>query len=119
TLRTLEFAALVSPSNNDPAEWAEWSEGAKGEARIKSFKLPFQHKDPEKRSPLGFLIVKSMLLTGFDAPIEGVMYLDRPIREAELLHAIARVNRTGHGKTAGIVVDYYGIAQHLKDALTE
>jgi type I restriction enzyme R subunit len=60
-----------------------------------------------------------MLLTGFDAPIEGVMYLDRSIREAELLQAIARVNRTGHGKTAGIVVDYFGIAKHLKEALTE
>jgi type I restriction enzyme R subunit len=58
-----------------------------------------------------------MLLTGFDAPIEGVMYLDRPIREAELLQAIARVNRTGHGKKAGIIVDYYGVARHLKDAL--
>jgi type I restriction enzyme R subunit len=58
-----------------------------------------------------------MLLTGFDAPIEGVMYLDRPIREAELLQAIARVNRTGHGKAAGIVVDYYGVARHLKEAL--
>jgi type I restriction enzyme R subunit len=46
------------------------------------------------------------------------MYLDRPIREAELLQAIARVNRTGHGKTAGIVVDYFGIAKHLKEALT-
>jgi len=58
-----------------------------------------------------------MLLTGFDAPIEGVMYLDRPIREAELLQAIARVNRTGHGKKAGIIVDYYGVARHLKEAL--
>src|SRR5690606_1650189 len=53
----------------------------------------------------------------FDAPIEGVMYLDRPIREAELLQAIARVNRTGFGKRCGIVVDYYGVAQHLKEAL--
>ena len=58
-----------------------------------------------------------MLLTGFDAPIEGVMYLDRPIREAELLQAIARVNRTGFGKRCGIVVDYFGVAQHLKEAL--
>jgi type I restriction enzyme R subunit len=90
----------------------------KMENRIARFKLPFEHPDPAKRAPLAFLIVKSMLLTGFDAPIEGVMYLDRPIREAELLQAIARVNRTGHGKTAGIVVDYYGIAKHLKEALT-
>lgn len=58
-----------------------------------------------------------MLLTGFDAPIEGVMYLDRSIREAELLQTIARVNRTGYGKQFGIVVDYYGVANHLKAAL--
>lgn len=117
-LRSLEFAAIISSDNNDPPEWAEWSDGVKVEDRIRRFKKPFEHKDPEKRDPLAFLIVKSMLLTGFDAPVEGVMYLDRPIREAELLQAIARVNRTGYGKTAGIVVDYYGIAKHLKDALT-
>ena len=50
--------------------------------------------------PLAFLVVKSMLLTGFDAPIEGVMYLDRPIREAELLQAIAIVNRTDSASAA-------------------
>lgn len=117
-LRALEFAAIISPDNNDPPEWSEWTDAAKMESRIARFKRPFEHKDPDKRDPLAFLIVKSMLLTGFDAPIEGVMYLDRPIREAELLQAIARVNRTGHGKTAGIVVDYYGVAKHLKEALT-
>jgi type I restriction enzyme R subunit len=118
-LKTLDFAAIISPDNNDPPEWSEWSDATKIESRIARFKLQFEHADPGKRDPLAFLIVKSMLLTGFDAPIEGVMYLDRPIREAELLQAIARVNRTGHGKTAGIVVDYYGIAQHLKNALRE
>jgi type I restriction enzyme R subunit len=117
-LRSLEFAAIISPDNNDPPEWKEWTDGTKAESRIARFKKPFEHENPEKCDPLGFLIVKSMLLTGFDAPIEGVMYLDRPIREAELLQAIARVNRTGHGKTAGIVVDYYGIAKHLKEALS-
>lgn len=117
-LRALAFATIISPENNDPPEWAEWSDGAKIEQRIARFKKPFEHDDPAKCDPLGFLIVKSMLLTGFDAPIEGVMYLDRPIREAELLQAIARVNRTRDGKSAGIVVDYYGIAQNLKQALT-
>lgn len=117
-LRALDFAAVISPDNNDPPEWSEWSDATKIESRIARFKRPFEHHDPSKRDPLAFLIVKSMLLTGFDAPIEGVMYLDRPIREAELLQAIARVNRTGHGKKAGIVVDYYGIAKHLKEALT-
>lgn len=45
------------------------------------------------------------------------MYLDRPIKEAELLQTVARVNRTGHGKQFGIVVDYFGLAHHLKQAL--
>ncbi|MBL9027441.1 MAG: type I restriction endonuclease subunit R [Myxococcales bacterium] len=118
-LRALEFATVISVGDhNDDPSFKEWTDAGKIKTRIANFKKPFEHADPEKRSPLGFLIVKSMLLTGFDAPIEGVMYLNRPIREAELLQAIARVNRTGHGKTAGIVVDYYGIARHLKDALT-
>ena len=53
---------------------------------------------PLPTGTVAFLIVKSMLLTGFDAPAEQVMYLDRHIKEAELLQAIARVNRTAHDK---------------------
>ena len=117
-LKKIEFAPIISPDNNDPGEWAEWTDGDKIETRIARFTKPLIHKDAAKTDALAFLIVKSMLLTGFDAPIEGVMYLDRPIREAELLQAIARVNRTGHGKSAGIVVDYYGVARHLKEALS-
>ncbi|MFW5452917.1 type I restriction endonuclease subunit R [Thioalkalivibrio sulfidiphilus] len=116
-LERLEFAVVISASNNDDPSWARWSDHAAVEQHIKRFKQPLRHKDPDKADPLAFLIVKSMLLTGFDAPIEGVMYLDRPIREAELLQAVARVNRTGHGKQHGIVVDYYGVANHLKEAL--
>ncbi|WP_328994413.1 type I restriction endonuclease subunit R [Pseudomonas aeruginosa] len=117
TLRGLEFAPIISGTNNDPAEWKGWTDGTKHELLIKRFKKPLHHEQPAKADPLAFLIVKSMLLTGFDAPIEGVMYLDRPIREAELLQAIARVNRTGFGKRCGIVVDYYGVANHLREAL--
>jgi type I restriction enzyme R subunit len=116
TLRQIEFATIISGSNNDDPAWKEWTDFAKVEARIARFKKPLGEQT-EKTDPLAFLIVKSMLLTGFDAPIEGVMYLDRPIREAELLQAIARVNRTGHGKKAGIIVDYFGVARHLKEAL--
>jgi type I restriction enzyme R subunit len=113
----LQFAPIISGSNNDDPAWKPWTDGAAQEQLIKRFKKPLFHAKPDKTDPLAFLIVKSMLLTGFDAPIEGVMYLDRPIREAELLQAIARVNRTGFGKRCGIVVDYYGVAQHLKEAL--
>ena len=116
-LRALEFAPIISGSNNDDPAWRQWTDGAGQEQRIQRFKRPLLHADPTKADPLAFLIVKSMLLTGFDAPIEGVMYLDRPIREAELLQTIARVNRTGFGKKFGIVVDYFGLAHHLKQAL--
>lgn len=118
TLKSLEFAAIISGSNNDDPTWKKWTDSTQSELRIKRFKKPLFHAKPDRADGLAFLIVKSMLLTGFDAPIEGVMYLDRPIREAELLQAIARVNRTGFGKRAGIVVDYYGVAQHLKEALS-
>lgn len=117
TLARIEFAPIISGSNNDDPAWKHWTDGAVHEQLIKRFKKPLFNAKPEKIDPLAFLVVKSMLLTGFDAPIEGVMYLDRPIREAELLQAIARVNRTGFGKRCGIVVDYYGVAQHLKEAL--
>ncbi|AUG00242.1 restriction endonuclease subunit R [Pseudomonas sp. 09C 129] len=117
TLRGLEFAPIISGANNDPSGWKTWTDGSKHEQLIKRFKKPLNHEQPGKTDPLAFLIVKSMLLTGFDAPIEGVMYLDRPIKEAELLQAIARVNRTGFGKRCGIVVDYYGVANHLREAL--
>jgi type I restriction enzyme R subunit len=117
TLARIEFAPIISGSNNDDPAWKTWTDGATHEGLIKRFKKPLFHSQPDKADPLAFLVVKSMLLTGFDAPIEGVMYLDRPIREAELLQAIARVNRTGYGKRCGIVVDYYGVAQHLKEAL--
>ena len=117
TLRRLEFAAVISAGNNDDPAWSRWSDRSAVDNHIQRFKKPLHHDDPEKADPLAFLIVKSMLLTGFDAPIEGVMYLDRPIREAELLQAVARVNRTGYGKQHGLVVDYYGVANHLKEAL--
>lgn len=118
-LAQLEFATVISGTNNDGAEWKEHTDRSTQDTAIARFKKPLLSAggDDSKTDPLAFLIVKSMLLTGFDAPIEGVMYLDRSIREAELLQTIARVNRTGFGKNAGIVVDYYGVANHLKAAL--
>ncbi|MEU4655735.1 type I restriction endonuclease [Streptomyces sp. NPDC023723] len=69
--------------------------------------------DEGAQPPIAFLIVKSMLLTGFDAPREQALYLDRPIRDAELLQAIARVNRPARRKREGLVVDYYGVLNNL------
>jgi type I restriction enzyme R subunit len=117
-LKALEFATIISPKHNDPNEWEQWSDSTAVETAIDRFKRRLDKDKTLKTDPLAFLCVKSMLLTGFDAPVEGVMYLDRPIKEAELLQAIARVNRTDTPqKAAGILVDYHGVANHLKEAL--
>lgn len=67
--------------------------------------------------PLSFLIVCNKLLTGFDAKIEGVMYLDNPLKEHNLLQAIARTNRLyNKNKQYGLIVDYIGITKNLEGA---
>ena len=81
-----------------------------------------QKKDLEKRfkdpdDPLDIVIVRDMWLTGFDAPCLATMYVDKPMRGANLAQAIARVNRVFHDKPGGLVVDYIGIAPQLKEAL--
>jgi type I restriction enzyme R subunit len=119
-IAALDFIPVISGEHNDPADWADWTDKTRQEKVIAQFKKPLPVEgdaDPEHTSAVAFLLVKSMLLTGFDAPAEQVMYLDRHIKEAELLQAIARVNRTAYGKNAGYVVDYYGVAENLKVAL--
>ena len=90
---------------------------------IEDFKLPFgDETDTEKSGKkkydnTAFLIVSDMLLTGYDAPIASCLYLDKPLKEHNLLQAIARVNRSRTGKNAGFIVDYSGIADYLIQAL--
>ena len=67
--------------------------------------------------PLRLVLVRDMWLTGFDAPCMNTMYVDKPMRGHGLMQAIARVNRVFRDKPGGLVVDYIGIAQNLKNAL--
>ena len=79
-------------------------------------KLLDRFRDPA--DPLKILIVTSKLLTGFDAPILQAMYLDKPMRDHNLLQAICRTNRTyGEEKTHGLIVDYLGIFDDVAQAL--
>ena len=72
----------------------------------------------EPSSPLKLVIVTAKLLTGFDAPILQVMYLDKPMKDHNLLQAICRTNRTyNEGKTYGLIVDYIGIFDNVAKAL--
>lgn len=72
----------------------------------------------KRGQPPHFLIVCDKLLTGFDAPAECVMYLDKPLKEHTLLQAIARTNRVASGKRNGLIVDYIGVSRHLDEALS-
>src|SRR5690606_31124857 len=74
-------------------------------------------KDPE--DGLELVIVKDMMLTGYDSPPLHTLYLDRPMRGALLMQTLARVNRTFRGKNAGLLVAYAPIADSLRDALAE
>jgi type I restriction enzyme R subunit len=90
-----------------PAEWETWNRERSGEDRSRW------------RPPLKILIVCDRLLTGFDAPVEQVMYLDKPLRDHNLLQAIARTNRPQPSmkKRTGVVVDYFGVFTDLEKAL--
>lgn len=85
----------------------------KSKEEIKNVILKFGQKDSE----LKLLIVQNMLLTGFDAPVEQAMYLDRPLKDHSLLQAIARTNRPYPNKPCGIIIDYCGVLRNLKKAL--
>jgi type I restriction enzyme R subunit len=118
-----------SQEDNKPSENAEVQALRDG---LEAFYLDGEgEKDAKKRFKAygqepSFLIVCDKLLTGFDAPIEHVMYLDKPLKEHNLLQAIARTNRTctvtreGGGeieKPNGRIVDYIGVTSHLDEAL--
>ncbi|MBU2565903.1 MAG: HsdR family type I site-specific deoxyribonuclease, partial [Candidatus Thermoplasmatota archaeon] len=83
----------------------------------KDEQLRIARVDFQKPGNPRIIIVTDMLLTGFDAPIEQVMYLDKPLRDHKLLQAIARTNRPYPEKEGGIIVDYIGIFDNLMKAL--
>ena len=114
-VRELRFVPVISEGNNDPADWAAWTDKGRQRAVVDRFQLPLG--TAEGQDPLALLVVQSMLLTGFDAPQAQVLYLDRLVQEAELLQAVARVNRTAPKKSYGLVVDYYGVSAQLTEAL--
>jgi type I restriction enzyme R subunit len=119
-LRFLKTAVVVSSDGtNEPAYITHARKQAQRMNAVENFCRSFDLEDPDKENTgVAFLIVCDMLLTGFDAPIEQVMYIDKKLREHTLLQAIARTNRVKKGKQRGYIVDYIGLANHLTDALT-
>lgn len=119
-LRFLKTAVVVSSDGtNEPAYITHARKQAARMNAVDNFCRSFDLDDPDKEyTGIAFLIVCDMLLTGFDAPVEQVMYIDKKLREHTLLQAIARTNRVSKGKQRGYIVDYIGLANHLTDALT-
>jgi len=104
-------AIVMSSAPGDPEEWSQHVRDKDEEERLLD-----RFRDPA--DPLKFVIVTSRLLTGFDAQILQVMYLDKPMKDHNLLQAICRTNRTfGQKKTHGLIVDYIGIFDDVARAL--
>jgi type I restriction enzyme R subunit len=121
-IRRIDFLKAVvvisSDSTNELAAITDARKEAKRWNAVENFCKPFDFDDPDKDlTGIAFLIVCDMLLTGFDAPVEQVMYIDKRLREHNLLQAIARVNRVTKNKHRGFIVDYIGLANHLMEAL--
>jgi len=104
-------AIVMTGTQGDPPEWKAHIRDKDAEEKLLDcFRNP--------SDPLQFVIVTSKLLTGFDAPILQVMYLDKPMKDHNLLQAICRTNRTfGQEKTHGLIVDYIGIFDDVARAL--
>jgi len=116
---TVEAAVVmtVGTTKSEPREWRGRFELTKDqEAQVKA-------RFTNHADPLSFLVVTSKLLTGFDAPIEGVLYLDKPLRLHTLFQAITRTNRrwthpiTQQEKLHGLIVDYVGLGDQIAKAL--
>ncbi|MBU0532647.1 type I restriction endonuclease subunit R [Candidatus Micrarchaeota archaeon] len=103
---------IMTGSATDPVSWQEH---IRNTTRRRA--LGDRFKNPE--DPIKLVIVRDMWLTGFDVPSLHTMYLDKPMRGHGLMQAIARVNRVFRDKPGGLIVDYIGVADDLRKALSE
>jgi type I restriction enzyme R subunit len=107
---------MTAGGKDDPVTFRPFARDRSAEAAVKGRFRDFT-------DPLEFVIVTAKLLTGFDAPIEGVMYLDKPLRKHTLFQALMRTNRrwtnpeTGQEKTHGLIVDYVGLGKQIAEAM--
>ena len=107
-----KVAVVMTSSNDDPEDWHKIiGNKAHKEALARKFK--------DNKDPLKIAIVVDMWLTGFDVPSLATMYVYKPMVGHNLMQAIARVNRVFEDKEGGLVVDYVGIANALKQAMND
>jgi type I restriction enzyme R subunit len=107
-----KIKVVMTGSAADPAAFQKHLYDKKTRSKIKE-------RAKNSDDPLEIVIVRDMWLTGFDAPALHTMYVDKPMKGAGLMQAIARVNRTFRDKPGGLIVDYIGVATNLRQALAE
>jgi type I restriction enzyme R subunit len=108
-----EHGALKIVMTGSASDPPDWQPHIRNKPRREALANRFRNAKDEFR----LVIVRDMWLTGFDAPCLHTMYIDKPMRGHGLMQAIARVNRVFKDKPGGLVVDYLGLAQELKQAL--
>lgn len=101
---------IMTGSASDPLGWQP-------HIRSKTRREDMAERFRDAKDPFKIVIVRDMWLTGFDAPSLSTMYVDKPMRGHGLMQAIARVNRVFKDKPGGLVVDYLGLADELRQAL--
>lgn len=107
---TEKVKVVMTSGNKDPEEWADIIGG-------KAYKKELAKKFKDENDTMKIAIVVDMWLTGFDVPSLATMYVYKPMKDHNLMQAIARVNRVFPEKAGGLIVDYVGIAAALKDAM--
>lgn len=103
---------VMTGTSSDPEHWQQFIGNKKRRDQL-------ARRMKDNNDELKIVIVRDMWLTGFDVPSLGTMYIDKPMRGHNLMQAIARVNRVFKDKPGGLIVDYIGIADSLKEALKQ
>lgn len=107
-----KIKVVMTGSSSDPSDWQPF-------IGTKASRETLAKRMKDRNDGLQLVIVRDMWLTGFDVPSMHTMYIDKPMSGHNLMQAIARVNRVFKDKQGGLVVDYIGIAENLKEALSQ
>lgn len=115
-MQKTDMAVVVSPSQNESRELKEYGIDIKPHReRMVREDLDKKFKDPD--DPFRIVFLCAMWMTGFDVPSCSTLYIDKPMKNHSLMQALARANRVFPGKTAGVIIDYVGIFQDIRQAL--
>lgn len=107
-----KIKVVMTGASSDPVEWQKF-------IGTKASRETLAKRMKDRNDELKLVIVRDMWLTGFDVPSMHTMYIDKPMQGHNLMQAIARVNRVFKEKQGGLIVDYIGIAENLKQALAQ